>query len=129
MPLPLTQNEIGADIIMQLDDVVSSVSDDMDRFREATARSIRWLDRCIAAHKRPHDQNLFGIIQGGLDVSEGGLRDVCLAGMIERDLPGYAIGGLAGGEDKESFWRVVAHVSACHHVVRVGHTCRTCAVQ
>jgi queuine tRNA-ribosyltransferase catalytic subunit len=96
---------------MQLDDVVSSVSDDMERFKEATARSIRWLDRCIAAHKRPHDQNLFGIIQGGLDVSEGGLRDVCLAGMIERDLPGYAIGGLAGGEDKASFWRVVAHVS------------------
>lgn len=26
-------------------------------------------------------------------------------------LPGYAIGGLAGGEDKTSFWRVVAHVS------------------
>ncbi|CAE7609179.1 QTRT1, partial [Symbiodinium microadriaticum] len=88
------QNEIGADIIMQLDDVVSSVSDDMDRFREATARSVRWLDRCIAAHKRPHDQNLFGIIQGGLDVSEGGLRDECLAAMIARDLPGYAIGGL-----------------------------------
>jgi queuine tRNA-ribosyltransferase len=30
--------------------------------------------------------------------------------MIKRDLPGYAIGGLAGGEDKDIFWRVVAHV-------------------
>lgn len=95
---------------MQLDDVVSSVSDDMERFKEATARSVRWLDRCIAAHKRPHEQNLFGIIQGGLDISEGGLRDVCLEAMIQRNLPGYAIGGLAGGEDKGSFWRVVAHV-------------------
>ena len=45
------QNEIGADIMMQLDDVVSSISDDIPRFKEATARSIRWLDRCIAAHK------------------------------------------------------------------------------
>ena len=27
----------------------------------------------------------------------------------QRDAPGYAIGGLAGGEDKASFWRVVAH--------------------
>jgi tRNA-guanine family transglycosylase len=27
--------------------------------------------------------------------------------MVARDLPGYAIGGLAGGEAKEPFWRVV----------------------
>ena len=27
--------------------------------------------------------------------------------MGERDLPGYAIGGLAGGESKEDFWRTV----------------------
>jgi len=28
--------------------------------------------------------------------------------MVERDTPGYAIGGLAGGEDKEDFWKTVA---------------------
>jgi len=39
------QNQIGADIIMQLDDVVSSVSVSDERFIEATARSVRWLDR------------------------------------------------------------------------------------
>jgi queuine tRNA-ribosyltransferase len=105
------QNEIGADIMMQLDDVVSSVNVDFERFKEATARSVRWLDRCIAAHKRPTEQNLFGIIQGGLDISPGGLREQCLEAMLQRDLPGYAIGGLAGGEDKDSFWRIVAHVS------------------
>lgn len=88
------QNEIGADIMMQLDDVVSSISEDIPRFKEATARSIRWLDRCIAAHKRPKEQNLFAIVQGGLDVSPGGLREECLEGMIARDMPGYAIGGL-----------------------------------
>jgi queuine tRNA-ribosyltransferase len=27
--------------------------------------------------------------------------------MIARDLPGYAIGGLSGGEKKEDFWRIV----------------------
>ena len=105
------QNEIGADIIMQLDDVVSSVNPDEARFQEATSRSVRWLDRCISAHARPQEQNLFAIIQGGLDVSPGGMREMCLKEMIQRDLPGYAIGGLAGGEDKDSFWRVVAHVS------------------
>ena len=103
------QNEIGADIMMQLDDVVSSVNADQDRFYEATHRSVRWLDRCIKAHKRPSEQNLFAIIQGGLDVSPGGLREQCIEEMVKRDLPGYAIGGLAGGEDKESFWKVVAH--------------------
>mmetsp|Transcript_25885 Transcript_25885/g.28247 ORF Transcript_25885/g.28247 Transcript_25885/m.28247 type:complete len:437 (-) Transcript_25885:139-1449(-) len=103
------QNNIGADIMMQLDDVVSSVNPDYERFKEATSRSVRWLDRCISAHQRPQQQNLFAIVQGGLDVSPGGLREESLKELIARDLPGYAIGGLAGGEDKSHFWRVVAH--------------------
>ncbi|KAL7550253.1 hypothetical protein ACHAWF_013496 [Thalassiosira exigua] len=105
------QNNIGSDIMMALDDVVSSVSDDKTRFEIATYRTLRWLDRCFAAHRRPHDQNLFPIVQGGLDVSPGGLRDICLAGFRLRDdkAPGYAIGGLAGGESKDDFWRVVDH--------------------
>ena len=27
--------------------------------------------------------------------------------MVERDLPGYAVGGLSGGEAKDTFWRIV----------------------
>lgn len=88
------QNNIGSDIMMQLDDVVSSVAVDDARFEEACHRTLRWLDRCIAANANPTTQNLFGIVQGGLDTSPGGLREVNLAGMIARDLPGYAIGGL-----------------------------------
>ena len=103
------QNQIGSDIMMALDDVVSSASVSRERFEEACHRTLRWIDRCIAAHKRPTEQNLFGILQGGLDVSPGGLREVNIAGMLSRDahLPGYAIGGLAGGEAKDAFWRVV----------------------
>ena len=97
------QNDLGADIIMALDDVVSSVTTG-PRVIEAQERTIRWIDRCIAAHQRPHDQNLFGIVQGGLDVS---LRKKCIEAMVQRDLPGYAIGGLSGGEDKNRFWRIV----------------------
>ena len=41
------------------------------------SRSIRWLDRCIKAHKKPDKQNLFGIVQGGLDPA---LRTVCANG-------------------------------------------------
>lgn len=106
------QNNIGSDIMMQLDDVVGSTTVDDARFLEAAHRSIRWLDRCIAAHKKPKEQNLFAIIQGGLDCSPGGLRDLCLTEMIKRDTPGYAIGGLAGGEDKHHFWKVVAYCTS-----------------
>ena len=35
-------------------------------------------------------------------------RRKCCAEMVKRDLPGYAIGGLAGGEDKGDFWKTVA---------------------
>jgi len=59
-----------------------------------------------------HCKNLFAIVQGGLDLSPGGLREQCVAAMVARDLPGYAFGGLAGGEDKDTFWRVVAHGTA-----------------
>jgi queuine tRNA-ribosyltransferase len=50
--------------MMQLDDVVSSVSQDDARFEEACHRTLRWLDRCIKANKNPTTQNLFGIVQG-----------------------------------------------------------------
>jgi len=105
------QNQIGADIMMALDDVVSSLEPDKARVTQAMHRTIRWIDRCIHAHSRPNDQNLFGIVQGGLDPV---LRDQCLTAMIARSdwLPGYAIGGLAGGEDKHQFWRVVAQCTA-----------------
>jgi queuine tRNA-ribosyltransferase len=103
------QNDIGSDIIMALDDVVSSVADDRERFQIATYRTLRWLDRCFAAHANPKTQTLFPIVQGGLDISVGGLRERCLAGFRNRDdsISGYAIGGLAGGESKDEFWRVV----------------------
>jgi queuine tRNA-ribosyltransferase len=28
--------------------------------------------------------------------------------MVKRDCPGYAIGGLSGGEEKEEFWKIVS---------------------
>lgn len=35
------------------------------------------------------------------------MRKRCCALMAQRNLNGYAIGGLAGGEDKDDFWRTV----------------------
>jgi len=98
------QNTIGSDIIMQLDDVLVTTSPDAVRMREAMERSIRWLDRCIAAHANPTTQNLFCIIQGGLDLD---MRRECCEKMVARDTPGIAIGGLSGGEAKADYCRVV----------------------
>ena len=99
------QNSIGADIMMALDDVTNPLSTP-ERLEEACHRTTRWIDRCIGAHSPKHPQNLFGIIQGGLDFR---LRDISLEGLISKDLPGYAIGGLCGGEAKDEFWRIVLH--------------------
>lgn len=98
------QNTIGSDIIMQLDDVLVTTSPDAARMKEAMERSVRWLDRCIAAHANPETQNLFCIIQGGLDLD---LRRECCAQMVARNTPGIAIGGLSGGEAKADYCRVV----------------------
>ena len=98
------QNAIGGDIMMQLDDVVHTLTEG-PRVAEAMHRSIRWLDRCLGANKNPDKQCVFGIIQGALDPE---LRAICLREMIDRDCKGYAIGGLSGGEAKDQFWKVVA---------------------
>ncbi|XP_076866233.1 queuine tRNA-ribosyltransferase catalytic subunit 1 isoform X2 [Brachyhypopomus gauderio] len=97
------QNSLGSDIMMQLDDVVSSTVTG-PRVEEAMRRSIRWLDRCAAANRNPHRQNLFAIIQGGLNAE---LRKACLDEMMKRDVAGFAIGGLSGGEEKDDFWKMV----------------------
>ncbi|OQO02458.1 Queuine tRNA-ribosyltransferase catalytic subunit [Cryoendolithus antarcticus] len=108
------QNSIGSDIIMQLDDVIATTSPDNARIKEATDRSVRWLDRCIAAHKNPESQNLFCIIQGGLDLD---LRRQCCIEMVARDTPGIAIGGLSGGEAKDAYCKVV---STCTDMLPAG---------
>ena len=103
------QNSIESDIMMQLDDVLVTTSPDKPRMRLAMERSVRWLDRCITAHKKPDRQNLFCIIQGGLDLE---MRRECCKEMVARDTPGIAIGGLSGGEAKDDFCRVVEACTA-----------------
>lgn len=97
------QNAIGADIMMQLDDVVHS-SVGGERCELAMQRTTRWLDRCLSAHARANDQALFPIVQGGLDAR---LRAESVRQLVQRSVEGFAIGGLSGGEAKSLFWRMV----------------------
>lgn len=98
------QNTIGADIIMQLDDVVKTTTTG-PRVEEAMHRTIRWIDRCLEANNRNEDQSIFPIVQGGLNSD---LRKQCAEALIKRDVRGFAVGGLSGGESKDDFWKIVS---------------------
>ncbi|KAG5883054.1 hypothetical protein JTB14_010442 [Gonioctena quinquepunctata] len=98
------QNAIGADIIMQLDDVIKTTSPDKDRIEESVHRTTRWLDRCLGAHQNPETQNIFPILQGTLYED---LRKISAHDLVQREVNGFAIGGLSGGESKDDFWKIV----------------------
>ncbi len=108
------QNNLGADIIMAFDDCPPAVeaaagdgpraAEHAARLRTAHERTVRWLERSAAAHRRPDDQALFGIVQGGTDLD---LRQASLEAVCGVDLPGYAIGGVAVGEGPDLIRRVV----------------------
>lgn len=109
------QNELGADIIMAFDDCPPSAGGEdasaahAARLDVALERTIRWLERCAAAHRRPDEQALFGIVQGGTDLD---LRTRSAQQVCSIDLPGYAIGGVAVGEGTEEIRRIVEHTAA-----------------
>ena len=42
--------------------------------------------------------------QGGLDVEK---RKDCADQLTQRQVPGFAVGGLSGGEAKSEFWKIV----------------------
>lgn len=82
--------------------------DHAERLRTANERTVRWLERCKAAHTRAHDQALFGIVQGGTDLEA---RSWSAERITNIELPGYAIGGVAVGESPDDIARVVRHTA------------------
>jgi queuine tRNA-ribosyltransferase len=91
------QENLGSDIAMVLDECPSAdaAGPAMD---EAVRRTIRWAERCRAAHTRK-DQALFAIVQGGTDLA---CRRACAEPLIGMDFPGYALGGFSVGESPEA---------------------------
>ena len=69
-----------------------------DYVKKSIERTSRWTERGLKAHRRPHDQGLFGIVQGaGFE----DLRRQSAHDLVSMDFPGYSIGGLAVGETHE----------------------------
>ena len=74
------------------------------------SRTTAWLDRALAARRRPDEVALYGIVQGGI---RKGLRAEHVDQICSRDAcEGFAIGGLSVGETIEEMHDVCAHTAA-----------------
>ncbi|WP_096440368.1 tRNA guanosine(34) transglycosylase Tgt [Alteribacter populi] len=91
------QNALGPDIMMAFDECPPYPAEH-DYMKASVERTSRWAERCLKAHKRPEDQGLFGIVQGG---EYEDLRKQSAEDLVSLDFPGYAIGGLSVGEPKD----------------------------
>jgi queuine tRNA-ribosyltransferase len=90
------QTAIGSDIMMVLDECVSSRADETDT-RAAMERTHRWALRSLAARTNP-EQALFAIMQGGVIPA---LRRESAAFLAAHPFDGFAIGGLAVGDTRD----------------------------
>ena len=96
------ENALGADIIMQFDEC-SEYGVDRRYAKDALERTVRWLDRCAAAHKRA-DQALFPIVQGNFFKD---LRLESIAAAKPYAKYGIGIGGLSVGEPKPLMYEML----------------------
>ncbi|HEY1951787.1 MAG TPA: tRNA guanosine(34) transglycosylase Tgt [Gemmatimonadaceae bacterium] len=104
------ERNLGADVIMQFDHVIPGQSDESSA-RDASDRSIRWLARCLAEIERlplpssRFPQALFPIVQGGIHPHLR--REAATAIREMHDWPGFGIGGLSVGEEKEAMYEMI----------------------
>jgi queuine tRNA-ribosyltransferase len=97
------QNALGSDIMMAFDECPPYPAT-YEYMKQSVERTSRWAERCLKAHKRPNEQGLFGIVQGG---EFEDLRRQSAQDLVSLDFPGYAVGGLSVGEPKEVMNRVL----------------------
>ncbi len=100
------QKVLNSDIVMIFDECTPYPAT-VKEASESMQLSLRWAKRSKAAHQG-NSNALFGIIQGGMYED---LRDVSLAGLVDIDFDGFAIGGLSVGEPKEDMLRILAHTA------------------
>ena len=99
------ERNLGADVIMQFDHVIPGQSDETSA-RDASERSIRWLARCLKEVRRLEtEQALFPIVQGGIHTHLRREAAERIEGMY--DWPGFGIGGLSVGEEKDAMYEML----------------------
>jgi queuine tRNA-ribosyltransferase len=105
------QSNLGSDIAMAFDECVENPAP-YEYVKASAARTTRWLKRCKEELTRLNSmpdavnpgQMLFGINQGG---TYPDLRIQHMKEIAELDLPGYAIGGLAVGEETQTMYDII----------------------
>lgn len=100
------QNALGADVIMAFDEC-PALPNAYAYLKNSMEMTLRWAARSKEAHQNS-DQLLFGIVQGGM---ERDLRQASVDGTVSIGFPGYAIGGLSVGEEKELMYEVLAYTA------------------
>jgi queuine tRNA-ribosyltransferase len=98
---------LGADIVMQLDECPALPAPREDVVK-AMELSLRWAERCKAAFGGRARQNLFAIVQGGVDPD---LRRRSAEMLTGEGFDGYAIGGLAVGESQAEMLATLEHTA------------------
>ena len=93
------QHGLGADIIFAFDECTSPAADYAYQ-KEASARTHRWADRSLKAHrqniKKNKKQAIYGIVQGGRYAD---LRIESAKYLANMDFDGYGIGGSFSKQD------------------------------
>tara|TARA_B110000914_G_scaffold38041_1_gene31145 strand:+ start:996 stop:2135 length:1140 start_codon:yes stop_codon:yes gene_type:complete len=100
------QADLGSDVVMIFDECTPYPATEKEA-DDSMQLSLRWAKRSKDAHG-DNPSALFGIVQGGMYES---LRDESLAGLVDIDFDGYAIGGLSVGEPKDDMVRILDHLA------------------
>lgn len=108
------QSNLGSTIAMAFDECVANPAT-YEYASMSCARTTRWLERCKVEMERLNalpdtvnpNQMLFGINQG---CTFPDLRIQHMKDIASLDLDGYAIGGLAVGEPKETMYEIISAV-------------------
>ncbi|HEY3251788.1 MAG TPA: tRNA guanosine(34) transglycosylase Tgt [Ignavibacteria bacterium] len=107
-----TQRIIGADIIMVLDECLENPAE-YAQVKDSVKLTSDWAKRCKTEFENSsamhgYEQFLFGIVQGSIFED---LRKVSAEELTELDFNGYAIGGLAVGEQNNVMYDIVEHTT------------------
>ena len=106
------QEGLAPDIAMCFDQCIAYGASEK-QVRQAMERTHRWAQSCFDAHQlsatgAASGQVLFGIVQGGTFPE---MRDESARAISAIPFHGYAVGGLAVGENKEDMYRFTGQVT------------------
>ena len=101
------QQALGADIIMSFDECPPYPAT-KDYVAKSLTTTLFWAERGLKAFSNPEHQALFGIVQGGIYED---LRQQSALALMDMDFPGYSLGGLAVGEEKEDMFRITSFLN------------------